>query len=209
LIFELLNEIVLPTSDPWNQLAHRTCSAIREIDPERLIMIGGNYYNAVSQLKEIKVVDDPRVVYTFHFYEPLPFTHQKAYWVPGLLAFDKEYEYPGETTGLGAFLGENPQYKPRLEQFVDIKMDRQFLLEELQPAFDFIEKTGKAIYCGEFGVIDQAPVGSALNWYQDFIGILRERNIARACWTYKQMDFGLVDQEGRVINPELVEIVSK
>jgi endoglucanase len=208
LIFELLNEIVLPTSDPWNQLAHRVCKTIRAIDPERWIMIGGNYYNAVSQLKEIKLVDDPRVIYTFHFYEPLPFTHQKAYWVPGLQAFDKELEYPGETIGLGDFLSKNPPYNQRLEKYVDIKMDRQYLLEELRPAINFIEETGKPLYCGEFGVIDQAPMDSTLNWYRDFIGMLKERNIGRACWTYKQLDFGLVDQDSQVINPELIDIIS-
>ncbi len=46
--FELLNEIVLPDSTPWNLLVHETVDCIRTIDTDRLIVIGGNYYNSAS-----------------------------------------------------------------------------------------------------------------------------------------------------------------
>ena len=87
-------------------------------------------------------------------------------------------------------------------------MDEQFLRRELQPAIDFIQQTGQPLYCGEFGVIDSAPRTSRLNWYRDFVSLLREYKIGRACWSYKLMNFGLVDQNGQVVDEELVKIVS-
>jgi len=39
---ELLNEVVEPTSERWNGLAHRTIAAIRAIDQQRTIVYGGN-----------------------------------------------------------------------------------------------------------------------------------------------------------------------
>jgi endoglucanase len=77
-----------------------------------------------------------------------------------------------------------------------------------QRALDFARDSGCSIYCGEFGVIDQAPRESSRNWHRDFVDLLREQHIDRACWSYKQMDFGLVDGHRRVINPELAKSFS-
>lgn len=208
IIFELLNEIVLPSSAPWNKLARRIYNAIRAIDAEAWLMVGGNEWNAASTLKELELFDDSRMVYTFHYYEPLPFTHQKAYWVEELQAFDKELLYPGPIPGLQAYLDQHPQYRTRLGRFAGVQMDRSFLLSDLQPALDFQQKTGRPLYCGEFGVINNAPRESRLNWYRDYVSLMRENKIGYACWSYKLMDFGLVDQDGHVIDDELLRIVS-
>ncbi len=69
-------------------------------------------------------------------------------------------------------------------------------------------QTGQSLYCGEFGVIDRAPHDSRIRWHQDFISLLRQYGIARAVWSYKQMDFGLVDANSRVVDEDLVKVVS-
>ncbi len=51
LVFELMNELVVPDSEPWNDLAGKLIAAIRVIDPERDILVGGNYFNSVNELK--------------------------------------------------------------------------------------------------------------------------------------------------------------
>lgn len=208
IIFELLNEITLPSSAPWNKLAHQLFSSIRAIDTTHWIMVGGNEWNSISALKEIALFDDPRVVYTFHYYDPLPFTHQKAPWVEELQAFDQELVYPGNIPGLSEFLDKKPSYQKRLERFRGIQMDKQFLQKDIQQALDFLHQSGRPLYCGEFGVIESAPRDSRLNWHRDFVALLREYQIGHACWSYKQMDFGLVDQAGHVVDEQLVKIVS-
>ena len=42
---------------------------------------------------------------------------------------------------------------------------------------------------------------------RDFLGLLREHGIGFGLWTYKAMDFGLVDLHGQVVDPEYLAIV--
>lgn len=71
---ELLN-------DPydWNILAARISSAIREVDSDTPILIGGLHYSGVRWLPYLKPTGDKRTVYTVHQYEPQEqYTHQKG-----------------------------------------------------------------------------------------------------------------------------------
>ncbi len=60
----------------WNQLYPRIVSAIREVDGETPILIGGNGYSAADWLPYTQVVSDTRTVYTIHQYDPHTYTHQ-------------------------------------------------------------------------------------------------------------------------------------
>ena len=205
LAFELLNEMVLPDSAPWNALARQTITRLRQLDATRLIVIGGNHYNAVEELANIDVQDDPHLLYTFHSYQPMVVTHQRAPWVKEMDLYARTVDYPGEAPGLGEFLATHPKYKSGYAHLVGRRIDQKILREALQPAAAFIQKTGHPLYCGEFGVIDRAPLQTRIHWTRDFVAILNEYGIGRAIWSYKEMDFGLVDAESRVISEELVK----
>ncbi len=207
LLFELLNEIVEPDSTRWNLLSKRLVATIREIDKERVIIIGGNNFNAVSELKNLDILDDDRIVYNFHFYEPMLFTHQKAHWFELTKLFNREQNYPGKCTGVKEFCEKYPQFKC-VKEIENVTMDKALLESYLQPARDFLDKTGKPLYCGEYGVIECAPVQDRLNWHEDFISILKELKIGRACWSYKLMDFSIVDSNSQVVSKDLVKVIS-
>lgn len=97
--FDLLNEPV-PTQNKqqWRDLATRTIAAVRQVDAHHMIFV--ERVNAVgkdwSEDRERNFfrVDDPNVVYEFHFYKPFHFTHQGAPWVD--FAAD-EGRYPDPT----------------------------------------------------------------------------------------------------------------
>ena len=209
LVFELLNEVVLPESEPWNRLAHKAFARIRAADPQRWVMVGGNHYNSAWTLKEIELIDDPRVVYTFHFYEPMPFTHQRAGWMENMTLLNGVVDYPGMVPGLAPFLEQQPRFAGEMSKYLTTPMDLEILRQNLQPALDFQRQTGLPLYCGEYGAIDVAPEQSRLNWHREFIGLLREHGIGRAVWSYKEMNFRLVDQNGKVASEELVRLVSE
>lgn len=211
LVFELLNEIVEPTSYRWNALVKKAVQVIRDVDDDRGIIVGGNFYNSVHMLKELVLFDDPRIYQTFHFYEPIMFTHQKAPWMDVTSAYGKEVTYPGDFRDFEEFLRMKPEYAESKwsKDFEGRPNDKKLMLKLLSDATDFIKYAQKPLYCGEFGVIERAPLQSRINWNRDFIDIMNEYGIARAYWSYKGMDFGLVDREGKIVSQELINILSK
>jgi len=60
-----------------------------------------------------------------------------------------------------------------------------------------VEKAGKEraeLYCGEYGVIDIVPTSEALKWFKAIHEVFEKHKIARAVWSYREMDFGLADE---------------
>ena len=207
-ILEFLNEIELPDVTPWNILARRTVEAIRQVAPTSPVMIGGNHYNAASELSNIIRLDDLHIQYTFHFYEPLLFTHQKAQWARVARDHNTTIEYPGSVPGLADLFERKPEYRRDHQHLLSQRMDQDLLRQYLQPVVAFIQETGHRPYCGEYGVYEKAPMPSRLNWYRDFLALLDEYEIGRAAWSYKGMGFGLVDEHGDVVNDELIRVIA-
>lgn len=206
--FELLNEVNLPDGEPWNCLAHQAVERIRSVDPDRLLVVGGNHYNAPDELEALVVPDDERILYTFHFYTPLVVTHQFAPWQPAMLAYGQKVDYPGHAEGLDDLIARHPDFAPEVQPLVGKRFDRNFLRKAVGPALEFARRKKQVVYCGEYGVIDRAPMETRLHWTSDLVSILREHGIGRAAWSYKAMDFGLVDELGKVVNEDLVRLIS-
>lgn len=210
LIFELLNEVTGVDPSVWNSLAGKTVEAIHKIDPQRIIMIGGTQYNSVYALKDISVINDPNIVYTFHFYEPLVFTHQKAPWVNASVDYNKTLEYPGIFPDLDIFLKSHPEYESIMGRYRGRKLDGETMRFDLQPAVDFMKKTGKELYCGEFGIFNKTSLESRKAWFTDLMKILNGSNIGHAVWSYKDGGFGFVNAATmEPVNADLIKIVSQ
>jgi hypothetical protein len=205
---ELLNEIVLKDGSAWNALYPRLVAEIRREAPESLIVLGGNQYNAADQLQHLDVLQDERILYTFHFYNPMVVTHYKAGWVPWLFEYGELVEYPGIAPApAAAFLTQHdPGAYPELTP--GLRFDRAYLAGLIQPAVEFARTQRVPVYCGEFGVIDQAPLANRIRWTRDMVSLLREQEIGYGYWSYKAMDFGLVDRDGRLVDRELVDILT-
>ncbi len=62
----------------WNQLYPRIVAAIRQVDSDTPILIGGNGYSSLDWLPYVEPTGDPRTVYTVHQYQPHKYTHQDA-----------------------------------------------------------------------------------------------------------------------------------
>lgn len=95
--YDLVNEPIAYSLKDWEGLAKRLVSAIREVDPNHLII--------VERLNGVKgdwttydhlnffLIPDPNIAYTFHFYHPFEFTHQNTSWT-GMPA---DGSYPDES----------------------------------------------------------------------------------------------------------------
>jgi hypothetical protein len=206
IIFELFNEISDSTGYLWRNLYRETVLHIHNIDPRRWILVGSNNMNSVQFLPELDMLDDDLVVYTFHFYDPQVFTHQKAHFSPEHREYGQTVTYPGDISGFSTFLRTHPQYlsKHRLAAG-EVQNDFNLMKKLLKGAKDFITYSGRELYCGEYGVIDSAPVDEAVKWLRDFNALADEYRFGRALWNYKERDFGLVDRQNHIRAKELIE----
>lgn len=204
--FELLNEVVeKENADAWNKLIKLTVTEIRKINKTAPIIYGGIQWNSVKTMKLLEVPNDKNVIFTFHFYEPLLFTHQKAYWVEGMDP-DQTIYYPG-TMEYFQQLSKRLGYQGEVVTLADSKtMGEEFILEMIQEAIDAAGKAGVSLYCGEFGVIDRAPLDDTLRWFTDVNKIFKKYNIGFSVWSYKKMDFGLMDEHYGPIRDKLINM---
>ncbi|HEX2945193.1 MAG TPA: cellulase family glycosylhydrolase [Clostridia bacterium] len=209
LSFELLNEVVdINVADVWNDIVKRTIAVIRKHAPVTKILVGGVRNNSVLWVSKLDAPYDENVVYTFHFYEPLIFTHQSAYWVDKMPA-DYSAEYPND---YDIVVKETEKYLPPMHREIyDIirtdRADKSFIRAVFADALKAAEERNTAIYCGEYGVIDKAPLRSTLNWFSDINSVFEECGISRALWTYKGKDFGITDEHYSEILDELVKLL--
>ena len=63
------------------------------------------------------------------------------------------------------------------------------------------------IHCGEFGVIDRADPQDALKWYREILRCFDEKGIGRAAWSYKEMDFGFVDEHFAPVAEKVIQLL--
>lgn len=205
--FELLNEVVeQEVASRWNSLIKDTVSTIRKNAPQSKIIYGGIQWNSARTLKLLDKPADRNIIYTFHFYEPLIFTHQKAGWVQNMI-MDREINYPG-TMKYYIELSKVLGYKGKdVTEATGDDMGDRLIRDMAGEAKEAADKAGVRLYCGEFGVIDQAPLPDTLNWFRDVLSVFGSNNIGCAVWTYKQMDFGISDGHYDSIRGDLIKLI--
>ena len=207
LAFELLNEVTSKEyCDPWNRISNECVKRIREYAPKIKILIGGYYNNSVEAVKDIAAPYDENIIYNFHCYEPLIFTHQGAPWIPTMdTSFRVNVDAPYSemdaagvkmlsqvTTGFPGFEGTDTLSPAYFEAI-------------FKEALEVAEERNVALYCGEYGVIDRTSPEQALKWYQTINAVFTKYGIGRAAWSYREMDFGLSDSRMDGVRDELIK----
>jgi endoglucanase len=82
--FELQNEPYNIKAAEWRQQAVALAGAVRTAAPNHTLIVGAEDWNGIDALTRFQPLSDSNVIYTFHFYDPMVFTHQGAEWVQGL-----------------------------------------------------------------------------------------------------------------------------
>lgn len=209
LCFEILNEVTdKEYCDKWNRISTECIKKIRVNAPDIKILLGGYYNNSIEALKDLALPVDENVVYNFHCYEPLIFTHQGGYWVPGMhvefrMPFESTYKQYGEYTD---------QHLDRYaENFSAYDSDSVIGLEYFEnlvkEAVRVADERNVEMYCGEYGVINLATAEDTLKWFKMICSVFDKYGIGRAAWSYKEMDFGFVDDHMKDVLDELIKII--
>lgn len=192
--FELLNEVTdRKYCDIWNEIAEKCVHRIRAIAPETYILIGGYENNCIKALKDLKIPSDGRIVYNFHCYEPLIFTHQGAYWVKNMPE-NFRLKYPAATQEYALEQKRISLMTVDLISAAGVEtVGEEFFDRLFSEASKIAEERNVSLYCGEYGVIDLADEESIVAWYKAINSAFRKYKIGRAAWCYKGLDFGLID----------------
>jgi len=206
-VFEILNEPIAQDNDAWNELARSFHAAIRQEAPDQWIMVPSNEWDHVKNFSSLHFFEDARTLYTFHYYEPILFTHQNASWIPWMnqLAGAK-VPYPGPFNH--SILEIDSGFPLDLAFMRKAPYGAEFLESLLAPVLDFRSKHGAQVYCGEFGTVTFSPPEDRLRWYGDLCSIFARHGIGFANWDYKSDDFGIKDYSGKV-NGRLLETLQR
>jgi len=204
--YEPLNEVVLyEVADAWNGILTKYIQLIRSISPESFIIVGGVCANSVLTVPLLNVPVDDKIVYNFHCYEPLVFTHQGAYWMD-YMPSDFRIGYPKTLAEYQkAFLelagiSEGAVFKEGIRE-----IGTGFFEDIFAPALEKAEKDNVALYCGEYGVIDLTNNDDKIRWLKDIHAVFNKYGIGRALWNYKEKDFGFVDERFASVREEFIQ----
>ncbi len=211
-MFELMNEVTSSDSSKWISLYKETVAEIRRLNPTRLIMIGSASWNSPDTLKDLEILDDENVIYTFHFYGPADFTHQRSTLFTDSLYYNREFPYPGD---IAIYRDYHETVYHQTNAYPNItKMDKEWLYAALAPVKAFIAAHPDAIVtCGEFGTIRHIRPRWRENWFADMIAFLDENEIPFTIWNYLSTPydcnrFSLVDDDYRKpVLPETMELL--
>ncbi|GAA3605564.1 cellulase family glycosylhydrolase [Flavivirga amylovorans] len=207
--YELMNEAVADDHESWNSLLARAFTAIRELERERTIVIGSNSWQSVETFDALRVpANDKNILLSFHFYKPFLLTHYAAEWT-SLKAYKGPAHYPGVILTQQEFETLPEDIKVEVEKWVDVEFSKEILLEMWQKPINKAKALGLPLYCGEFGIISNAPKKETLLWYEDMIKLFEETDIGYANWNYKSDNFGLIYPDGTENKPLISVVVKK
>lgn len=206
--YELLNEAVAPEHEDWNKLLNKAIAAVREKEPERVLIIGPNMWQIAPNLQYLKLPENDRnIILSFHIYTPIVFTHYLANWTPaqhykgpvnypGQIITDENYDKYVDTTN-----------EALVNEIADAReyFNKQKLIEVFESGIEFAKSKNLQLYCGEFGCLPTVERKDRLQYYSDIISAFEDNNIAWCNWEYKG-DFGIYnfDMEKKIsLSPDL------
>lgn len=193
--YELLNEAVAPDPADWNRVAMAAYAAIREAEPERVIVLGSNHFNQCHTFHALEIPDDPHLILTFHFYHPMLVTHHRATWWGGGF-WAGPISYPGAPIAPRHLKLLEDEFLRRTPGWDNRPYDRAAMEAQLAQPLAARGRTGLPLYCGEFGCYHKAPQSVRLAWYRDIVQVFKAQGIAWANWDYSG-GFSPVVEKGR------------
>jgi endoglucanase len=201
--FEIMNEPEQDDPYRWQGIEATVAAAIREAAPQQTIIAAGAHWSGLEDLLMLEPLAADNVVYTFHDYEPFPFTHQGATWTSNEVLPLRAIPYPSSPEAVTPKLSEEPNLAGQffLNQYALGRWDAA----RVESTIEFAARWGKLhnvpVYCGEFGVLRYyAPPEMRAQWLHDMRVALEKNNIGWAMWDY-QTNFGIVTKKDGVTTP--------
>ena len=206
--FEVMNEPTLPDLYRCDGIQARVVARIRAVAPQHTVIATSSMYSGIDNLLAMEPVRDENVIYTFHDYNPMWFTHQGATWGSEGWVFVHGVPYPSTPENVQPILGQQQDERERvwLQRYGWERWDAARVGAEVASMSEWAQRRGVPLYCGEFGVYKAfADPKARMTWISDMRNALESKHIGWAMWDY-QGNFGLVTKGsgGTVVDQAVV-----
>jgi hypothetical protein len=192
---EVLNEPVFEGhTDLWPPMQAEILAAMREGAPQHTLIATGASWSNLDTLLALEPVDDPNVIYNFHFYEPFLFTHQGANWSWYGVVPIRDLPYPSDPENIQPVLKlvSDSEIQGYIRQYGAERWNLDRLDARIGLAAAWAETHGVRVICNEFGVYRRvAPRESRVQWTHDVRTLFEQYGIGWAMWDYND-SFGVV-----------------
>ncbi|MBX3061568.1 MAG: cellulase family glycosylhydrolase [Anaerolineae bacterium] len=196
--FGPMNEPVFQDDPPaWFPLQERLIAAIRASAPEHTIIATGSLWSGIEQLMALEPLSDPNIVYDFHFYAPMPFTHQGATWTQSPLIYLRSVPYPSSPEAVAPLLDKLTDKDAReiLKTYGDERWDAERLQSIIGDVVWWSGQVNVRLICAEFGVLrDYADPESRARWLHDVVSYLEQNGVGWSMWDYDG-NFGMATRQ--------------
>jgi hypothetical protein len=206
---EVLNEPVFP-NDPasWSSLQQQAVTTIRSILPGHTIVLTGNDWGSVAGLLSLPPLADPKVIYSFHFYEPAELTSLGAYH-PGLdTATMAKLPFPVHDEAGCADIAQGTTDQPTADLirfYCAQHWDAAAVIARIGMAAAWARRYHVAVITGEFGASDRLNSAARTDWLRTVRTACEQQGFGWALWGYDDsMGLGTsFAARGRQIDPQL------
>lgn len=156
--FEVINE---PNGefkgDLMRSIMAKAFEKIRETNPTRMVILGGENWSGIKSLPSIPAIKDPNLVYTFHYYDPFKFTHQKTSW-----------------TNLKDSGSVNWGSR---EDYAELKAAANY-------AAQVRRETGVPLFMGEIGAYEKAPYNDVVKYTRETRKAFEGAGVSWCVWNF-------------------------
>lgn len=200
--FNLVNEPATYTNErkeplkpeDYDKVVRRVTKAIRDIDPNRLIIADGLWWarEPVPSLADLGIVQSTRG------YEPIQITHYQASWVDGAESWPEPTWPldPIESTELRWSTGAmNQHYKDYISGCgvsIDTPWDEERIRLQMIEPWKKLRQKGASVHVGEFGAYNHTPHRVVLDWMHALMSQWKEAGWGWAMWNFRG-SFGILD----------------
>jgi len=156
--FELINEPNGNLNDAaLPAVFEAALAAVRASNPDRIVIVGGQNWSGIDSLATVPIPDDPHIVVTFHYYDPFDFTHQGAPFVNPVLPTGRQFGTAADNAQLDAVL---------------VKVT------------NFMNRTDRVPFVGEYGAYEGIPVAQRAAYYHTVTSVFASIGIQSCAWGY-------------------------
>lgn len=189
----------------WNQISADVIKAIREVEPNRtLVICGDEWANPGDPFMQLQLPSDPHIIASVHFYQPNNLCFYREPWSK-FAQYDGPIHYPGFILNRGEWIQWLNDWKAAnpngtlLTDFTNWTNDtynKSAMYKALKACKDHCDEMGVGFMLGECGTTYYLPADVRNAWYTDLVSVCDMLDIPYTNWGTKG-NFGVYKWNGQ------------